>query len=166
MSSKSHDYLDLIFSQKLKFEEEVLQVNCDKDREEVMVLIYTEMCSDEKLAMQIDFLKIKSIDDLDFNGVNIALVQIFLAELISLAKEKNFTRFEIENIKNNKEYLKFLYELAQIYMRGFAGVFYKEVVNTFFDLLSIAGKPEKLSPVVSEVINGTLKRRSLLEQHE
>ncbi|PHR55026.1 MAG: hypothetical protein COA44_11780 [Arcobacter sp.] len=165
MPSKSQTYLDLIFCDKIKFEEEVLRVKCDEDRKEVMSLICSEICSDKKLAKHINFLKIKTVNDLDFDGVNIAFVQLLLAELLSLLKEKNLTFVEIENVKKNKQYLKFMYELSQIYMRRFSGIFYKEVVNTFFDLLSIADKPEKLSPVVKEVINGTAKRKSLLEQH-
>lgn len=163
--SKSQAYLTLIFSDKTKFEEEVLQVKCDEDRKEVMSLSCSEICSDKKLSKSMNFLKIKSIDDLDFDKVHIALVQLLLAELLSLLKEKNFTRVEIDSVKKNKQYLKFMYELSQVYMKRFSGLFYKEVVNTFFDLLAIADKPEKLSSVVSEVINGTEKRKSLLEQH-
>ena len=165
MASKSQDYLALIFSDKLRFEEEILHVKCDEDRKEVMSLICGEICSDEKLAKKMNFLKIRSIDDLDFDGVVIALVQLLLAELLSVLKEKNFTRVEIEGVKKNKQYQKFIYELSQIYLRRFSGLFYKEVVNTFFDLLSVADKPEKLSRVVFEVINGTSMYKSLLEQH-
>ncbi len=163
--SKSQEYLDHIFSDKLIFEKEVLHVNCDEDRKEVMSLICHDICANESLAPKISFLKIKSIDDLDFSGVKIALVQLLLAELLSLLKEKRYTRVEMESAKKNKEYIKFLYELAQIYMRRFGTYFYKEVVNTFFDLIGIADKADNLSPVVSEAINGTKKRKSLLEQH-
>jgi len=165
MASKSQEYLALIFSDKLKFEEVVLQVKCDEDRKEVMSLICTELCADETLSKQVNFLKIKTIDDLDFSGVPIGFVELLLVEFLSLLKEKHFTRVEIDNAKKNKKYQKFMYELAQTYMRRFSNLFYKEVVNTFFDLVSIADKPEKLSPIVLAVINGTALRKSLLEQH-
>jgi len=165
MSSQSQSYLALIFSDKVKFEEEVLHVKCDEDRKEVMSLICNELCLDEKLSKKMNFLKIKTINDLDFEGVSIAFVQLLVVELLSLLKEKGFTRVEIDTVKKNKQHLKFIYDLVQIYMRRFSGLFYKEVVNTFFDLVSIADKPEKLSNVVSEVINGTSLHKSLLEQH-
>jgi len=165
MSSKSQAYIDKLFSDKLVFEKEVLQVKCDEDRKEVMRLICSEICNDKALSKHVNFLKIKTIDDLSFEELHIALVQILVAELLSLLQEKFFTRVEIENVKKNKKYLKFIYELAKIYLNRFASLFYKEVVNTFFDLVSIADKPDKLSPVVLEVINGTEKRKSLLEQH-
>jgi len=165
MPSKSQVYLEHIFSDKLKFEEEVLHVKCDEDRKEVMTLICNEICNDKKFALKMNFLKIKTINDLDFDGVTIDFVEILLLELLYLLKEKNFTRVELETTRHNKKYLKFIYELAQIYMRRFSGLFYKEVVNTFFELVGIADKPEKLSKVASEVIHGTSERKSLLEQH-
>jgi len=163
--SKSQEYVEYLFSDKLIFEKEVLQVKCDEDRKEVMTLICDDLCNDEKLAPQVNFLKIKSINDLNFGDVSIALVQVLLAELLSFLKEKNFSRVEIESVKKNKGYLKFLYELSQIYMRRFSSLFFKEVVNTFFDLISIADKADSLSPVVLEVISGSKNRKSLLEQH-
>lgn len=163
--SKSQEYLELIFSDKPVFEKEVLQVKCDEDRKEVMHLICSDICNDKKLAQEVNFLKIKSLDDLTFKGVNIALVQVILAELISLLKEKHFAPSEIEAIKKNKVYLKFMYELAQMYMRRFGSIFYKAVVNTFFELISVADRADKLSPVVLDVINGSKNRKSLLEQH-
>lgn len=163
--SKSQEYLEHLFSDKLIFEKEVLQIKCDEDRKEVMTLICSDICNDKKLASEVNFLKIKSINDLSFKGVNIALVQVVLAELISLLKEKRYTSSEIDAIRKNKTYLKFMYELVQIYMRRFSSIFYKAVINTFFDLISIADKADKLSPVVLDVINGTKDRKSLLEQH-
>jgi len=163
--SKSQDYLKHTFSNRLIFEEEVLRVKCDEDRKEVMSLICGEICADDTLSKRMNFLKIKSIDELNFEKVNIALVQLLLVELLSLLKEKNFTRVERDTIQKNQQYLKFMYEMAQVYMRRYSSLFFKEIVNTFFDLLSIADKPENLSPVVSEVIHGTEQRKSLLEQH-
>jgi len=142
-----------------------MHVNCDADRQEVMTLMCKELCSSSKIASQISFLKLKSIDDLNFDGVNISLVQMFLAELISLLKERRYTYTEIETIKKNKEHLKFLYLLAQSYMRRFGNLLYKEVVNTFFELIGVAGKPESVSKVVDETINGSDRQKSLLEQH-
>lgn len=165
MANRSKVYIDRLFSDKKIFEEEVLQVKCDEDRREVMSLVCEEICNDNKLAASINFLKIKSIDDLDFSGVHIALVQVLVGELLSLLKEKRFTHVEVENVRKDKACLKFIYELAQSYMQRFSSVLFKEVVNTFFDLISIAGKAEKLSPVVIEVINGSKKRPSLLELH-
>jgi len=163
--SKTKEYLEYLFSDKLIFEKEVLRVKCDEDRKEVMSLICSDICSDESLASHINFLKIRSIDDLNFEGVPIALVQLLLAELLSFLEDKSYTRVEINAVKKNKKYLKFLYELAQTYMRRFSSLFYKGVVDTFFDLVSLADRADKLSPVVLEVINGTKDRKSLLEQH-
>lgn len=162
--SKSQEYLEYLFSDKLIFEKEVLHVKSDEDRKDIMSILSRDLCNDRNLASKVNFLKIKSIDDLNFKGVNISLVQIFLAELLSLLEEKHYTRAEIESVKKSKIYLKFLYELAQTYMRRFSSAFYKEVVNTFFDLISIADKANQLSPLVLEVINGTQNTKSLLQQ--
>ena len=165
MANRSQAYLAHLFSDRNIFEEEVLQVKCDEDRKEVMSLVCEEICNSDKLASSINFLKIKSIDDLDFSGIHIALVQVLVAELLSLLKEKRFTHVEIENVRKDKGYLKFIYELAQSYMQRFSSVLYKEIVNTFFDLVGIASKAEKLSPVVLEAIKGSKNRNSLLELH-
>ncbi len=163
--TKSQAYIQELFSDAKVFEKEVLHVNCDEDRKEVMTLMSKEMCSSSKISHQISFLKLKTINDISFDGINIALVQMFLAELISLLKERRYTFTEIETIKKNKEHLKFLYQLAQSYMRRFGGLLYKEMVNTFFECVGVAGKPEKISKIVDEVINGTETHKSLLEQH-
>lgn len=143
----------------------MMQVNCDEDRKEIMSLMSKEICNESDIASQVNFLKIKSIEELDFSRVSISLVQIILAELLSLLKERNYSASQIETIKKNKEHLAFIYALAQIYMRRFGAEFYKEVINTFFDLISIADRADKLSPVVLEAIAGTEKKKSLMEQH-
>lgn len=158
-------YIQDLFSDKQLFEKEVMQVNCDEDRKEIMALMSKEICNESDIASQVNFLKIKSIDELDFSRVNISLVQIILAELLSLLKEKNYPASQIETIKKNKEHLAFIYMITQTYMRRFGSEFYKEVINTFFDLISIADKADKLSLVVVEAINGTQNKRSLMEQH-
>ena len=163
--TSSQAYIKHIFSDKLIFEKEVLHVKCDEDRKEVMTLVCSDICADIQLASQVNFLKIKSIDDLDFEKVKITLVQILLGELLSLLKEKRYTKVEIDNIKKDKRNQKFIYELASIYLRRFSNLFYKEVVNSFFDLIGTANKAENLSPVVLEVIHGSENRKTLLEQH-
>ncbi len=163
--TKSQTYVKHIFSDKLVFEKEVLHVNCDEDRKEVMTLICKDICTDKKLAGEVNFLKIHSIDDLNFEKVKITLVQVLLSELLSLLYEKRYTKVELESIKKDKTHQKFIYELASIYLRRFSSLFYKEVVNSFFDLIATANKPETLSPVVLEVIHGSENRKTLLEQH-
>lgn len=161
----SQDYIQNIFSDHKIFEKEVLYVSCDADRQEVMHLLAKELCTKSKIANKISFLKLKSINDLDFDGVNITLVQMLLTELVSLLKEKRFTHVEIEEIKKNKLYLKFIYKLVQAYMHRFSTVVYKEVVNTFFERISVADKPENIAKVVQEAIDGNKRYKSLLEQH-
>ncbi len=163
--TKSQAYIQNLFSDKVIFEKEVLHVNCDEDRKEVMSLMCKELCTNSKIAHQINFLKLKSIDDINFDGVNIALVQLLIAELVSLLNERRYTQAEIDSIKKNKVYLKFMYQLAQTYMRRFGTLLYKEVANTFFELIGVADKPENVSKVVHEAINGNDRYNSLLEQH-
>jgi len=162
--SKSQEYLEHIFSDKLTFEKDVLLVSCDEDRKEIMTLLSKELCLTENLASEINFLKLKSINNLNFKNVSIVLVQLLMAELISLLKEKNFTRTEIENVSKNRQYLKFIYELVQVYLRRFSDILYKEVVCTFFDLVSVSSKPAELKKIVLEVIDGTKSISSFLEK--
>ncbi len=163
--TKSQEYIQKLFSDKSIFEKEVLHVKCDEDRKEVMSLMCKELCTKSKISHQINFLKLKSIDDINFDGAKIALVEILLAELISLLSERRYTRVEIDTIKMDKTYLKFMYQVAQGYMLRFGTLLYKEVANTFFELLSTADKPDNVSNVVHEVINGNDTYKSLLEQH-
>jgi len=164
--SKSQKYLDELFSDKLKFEEEVLFVKCDEDRKEVMTLLCKEVCSEHYLASELNFLKLKSLNQLSFKSVSITITQLIMLELVSVLKEKNFTKTEIENIKKNKSALKFIYELTQTYLRRFSDILYKEVVESFFELIGIADKPENLKKIVLEVISGTKDKTSLLEMPE
>ncbi|MDF1880077.1 hypothetical protein JHD50_01970 [Sulfurimonas sp. MAG313] len=165
MSSKSQAYIQDLFSDKLLFEKEILGVHCDADRKDIMALMCKEICNDEKYAPKMNFLKIKSIYALDFTGLSIALVELLVVELLCVLKEKRYSSVEIETIKKNKGHLKFIYELIQTYMRRYSGIFYQEVVNTFFDLLSVSDRADKLSPLVLEIINGNEHHKSLLEQH-
>ncbi|MFC2074013.1 hypothetical protein ACFLR3_02065 [Campylobacterota bacterium] len=163
--TKSQEYVQNLFSDKLIFEKEVLHVKCDEDRKEVMTLMCKELCTSSKISHQINFLKLKSIDDINFDGVKIALVEILLAELISLLRERRYTRVEIDTIKMDKTYLKFMYQLAKTYILRFNTLLCKEIANTFFELLSTSDKPENVGKVVHEVINGNDNHKSLLEQH-
>ncbi len=163
--SKSQEYIDTIFSDVLTFENEVLHAKCDEDRKEIMALMCKEICYESRISPTVNFLKIKSLDSMDFSSVTIVLVELLLAELKSLLEEKRYTPVEIDRITKDKKYLKFMYTLMNTYSRRFSSIFYKEVVNTFFELLGVADKAEKVSPVVLEVINANKERRSLLEQH-
>jgi hypothetical protein len=163
--SKPQEYIDKLFSDVLIFEKEVLQVKCDEDRKEIMTLMCKEICYESRIAPTVNFLKIKSLDAVDFSAVTIVLVELLLAELKSLLQERRFTSADIDRITKDKEYLKFMYTLMNTYSRRFSSLFYKEVVNTFFELISVADKADNVSPVVLEVINGSEKRKSLLEQH-
>lgn len=163
--SKKQEYIEEIFSDIFKFESEVLQVKCDEDRKEIMALMCREVCYESNISAQVNFLKIKSIDRLDFSSLNIALVQLLLAELTSLLKEKSYTSADIEAVAKNKIYQQFMYDLMKTYSKRFSSLFYKEVVNSFFDLVSIADKAENVSALVLEVIHGNKNRKSLLEQH-
>jgi hypothetical protein len=163
--SKSQEYIEKIFSDVLTFEHEVLHVKCDEDRKEIMILMCRDICYESRIAASVNFLKIKSLEQMDFSAVTIVLVELLIAELKSLLEEKRYTAVEIENITKDKQYLKFMYTLMNTYSRRFSSIFYKEVVNTFFELLGVADKPDRVSPVVLEVINGDKKRKSLLEQH-
>ncbi len=162
---KSQEYIDTIFSDVLTFEFEVLHAKCDEDRKEIMTLMCNEVCYESRIAPMVNFLKIKSLDTMDFSSVTIVLVELLLAELKSLLEEKRYTPVEIDRITKDKKYLKFMYTLMSTYFRRFSSIFYKEVVNTFFELLSVADKAERVSHVVLEVINANKERRSLLEQH-
>ena len=163
--TKSQEYIQNLFSDASVFEKEVLHVSCDEDRKEVMTLMSKELCSQSKIVNQINFLKIKSIDEISFNDVEIALVEVLISELISLLKERRYTRVEIDVIKKDKSHLKFLYQLAKSYFQRFGSIIYKEVVNTFFELIGIADKPQNLNKVVHEAIDGNDRHKSLLEQH-
>lgn len=163
--SKSQEYIENLFSDVLIFEKEVLHVKCDTDRKEIMALMCKEICYQSRIASTVNFLKIKSLDQMDFSTFTIVLVELLMAELKSLLEEKRYTPTDIEKISKDKKYLKFMYTLMSTYSRRFNSIFYKEVVNTFFELLSLADKAEKVSPVVLEVINGDKERKSLLEQH-
>ena len=163
--SKSQEYIEKIFSDVLAFEKEVLQVKCDEDRKEIMTLMCKDICYESRIAPTVNFLKIKSLDKMDFTSVTIVLVELLLSELKSLLEEKRYTRTDIERITKDKKYLKFMYTLMSTYSRRFSSIFYKEVVNTFFELLGVADRAENVSPVVLEVINGSKEKKSLLEQH-
>jgi len=163
--SKSQEYIDELFSDVLTFEREVLHVKCDEDRKEIMTLLCKEICYESRIAPAVNFLKVKSLGAMDFSAVTIVLVELLLVELKSLLEEKRYTSADTERITKDKEYLKFMYTLMSTYSRRFSSIFYKEVVNTFFELLSVADKADNVSPVVLEVINGDKERKSLLEQH-
>jgi len=163
--SKSQEYIDTIFSDVLTFEKEVLHVKCDEDRKEIMTLLCKDVCYESRIAPTVNFLKLKGLDAIDFSAVTIVLVELLLVELESLLEEKRYTPTDIKKITKDKEYLKFMYTLMGTYSRRFSSIFYKEVVNTFFELLSVADKAENVSPIVLEIINGNNEKKSLLEQH-
>ena len=164
--SKSQEYIKYLFSDVSVFEKEVLHVSCDLDRQDIMTMISKDICNADDLAPKINFLKINSIDDLDFSKVNICFVQIILEETFSVLYENRCSKVEVETLKNDKEKLKFIYDLVKSYMRRFSSVFYKEVINTLFELVSVAHRPESLSKVVHEVVCGNENHKSLIEHHD
>lgn len=162
---RSQEYIEKLFSDVSVFEKEVLHVTCDNDRQDVVQMISKDICNDSNTASTISFLKINSINDLDFSKVNIIFVQIVLEEVFAVLHEKRCSKAEINSVKKDKQKLKFIYDLVKSYIRRFGSIFYKEVVNTFFELVSVAHRAESLSKVVHEVVCGNENHRSLLEHH-
>ncbi len=149
-------FINNLFSDKVIFEKEILDVKSEKDRSDIMRILSKSIVR-ESLKEHINFLYIKDIKDFTLKHIiNILFKDIASEWVIYTGDVFNYSKEEALSELQSKERVKFIHLLVLNYYKYYKCYIFEEIANTFIELLaSINNKSTKII-LVNAVINSDL----------
>ncbi len=122
-----------IFSSQREFEKEVLLIDDELEREEVLDIIARSLVYD-KLKYQLHFYYLKKREDIDTSKIEQAIAQIIIEEfLLYLKDELAFTKVESKFTVSQKEVILFINALASFYYKRYHSHIFSLSADTLFE---------------------------------
>ena len=152
---QKQEYINLIFSERLLFEWEVLHVFSQDDRLEVMHILAKTIVRD-RLKYEINFLFIQNYEDFKFSQiVNILFHEIANEWLVYATEVLKYPKnIAIEELKDKKR-VRFIHSLANTYYKKYKEHIFEEIADTFLELVVDIEEETKL---IKDVLQGDLMK--------
>jgi len=161
--SENQEFIDYIFSEKQYFLDEIFALESKEQEHELIKEFAYEIIYESPMRTRLNFCHMKSFAQFDAKKIPIQMTQIFMHEVHNfLVDDGGFTQEEIESATTDKKHLQFLYTISLEYFKQFRPMFYKIVVDSFFDLLKDVNSIKEIPEIAMEVVKGTVKHRSLM----
>ena len=157
------EFIDNLFTEKTLFEQEVLNVTSDHDRAEIIKILAVNIVGDI-LKEHLNFLYIKSLSDFTLKHIVNILFKEIASEWIDYAiDELKYSKEEaLEALRLNNR-VQLIKSLSQEYYTVYKGYIFREIADSFIELLALNAKVDKKSVLINAVINSNLiVDRSLL----
>lgn len=145
-----------IFTKRIIFERDVLNVRSQKERSEIMHLLAKTIVRDT-LKEHLNFLYINNMLDFTLKHVVNILFKEIASEWISYAIEVlNCSKDEALSELQDSSRVKFVHQLVESYYRSYKDYIYEEISNTFIELLASMNQDSPKILLVNAVINSDL----------
>ena len=153
---KQEELIEKIFTNKLFFEKEILDIQSENDRSEVMRILSTEMV-ENILKENINFLYIEKLEYFTLTPVINILFKELANEWISYAMDVlEFSKEDALEELQADERVKFIHILAVDYNRFYKDYLFEAIANSFIDLLSSMNQGSEKIKFVNSIINSDL----------
>jgi hypothetical protein len=149
---------EAIFKDEVTFEKQVLDIQNETDRKEVMLMLADEIVK-VQLRDELHFAYLKSYDDLKTDGIIKVILQRVSSEAGGYLEEKlRFTKtMTLQTIRKTPNLL-FLKRLSLYYYKRYAHMIFERVADSFFEKVAMLPSPEKVPAVLREAVEGSAKR--------
>jgi len=149
-----------IFKKKEVFEKEVLNILSDKDRAEIMQILAVSLVRGS-LKEELNFLYIKQFSKFTFKPIlNILFKEIASEWIYYTMDELGYTKEKALEEIQNKERVLFIRSLVGDYYKKYKHFIFREIADTFIELLKITPHAKTSSKLISEVLNSNLVVRN------
>lgn len=152
-----------LFKSRILFEKEVLNVNGDQDREEIVHILAISFVGDI-LKEHINFLYIQNLSDFTLKPIVNLIFKEMASEWVDYAMhELEYSKNEaLEELRIDNR-VQFLRILADDYYKHYKDCIFEEIVDSFIELLVLNSDKNEKSRIINAVINSSLvPNRSVL----
>jgi hypothetical protein len=155
--------VDSIFSDELKFEKRVLDIQNEAERKEVMTILANEIVN-TLLRDALHFSYLKSYDDLLTDDIVKIILKRLSSEAACYLEEKlRYTKAMTADAIHQRSHLLFLKRLSLFYYKRFGHLVFAKVADTYFEKVASLPSPENPPNLLLDALQGTEKHPSLVK---
>lgn len=155
--------VDSLFSDEVKFEKIVLDIQNEGERKEVMTLLANDVVN-RQLRDSLHFSYLKSYDDLQTDGIAKIILKRLSDEAAGYLEEKlRFTKAMTADTIHRRPHLLFLKRLSLFYYKRFGHLVYSRIADTFFEKVAALPSPENPPKLLLDAFEGTARHPSLVK---
>jgi len=161
--SENQEFIDYLFSESKYFLDEIFNLE-DKEQEHALIKDFAiEIIYESPMRTKLNFCYMNSFAQFDIKKIPIQMTQIFMHEVRNFFKEDGgFSEEDISAATTDKKHLQFLYAMSVEFFKRYRPMFYKIIVDTFFELLKDVKSIKEIPLIATEVVHGTVKQHSLM----
>jgi len=160
---ENQEFIDYLFSESKYFLDEIFALE-DKEQEHDLIKDFAlEIIYESPVRTRLNFCYMNSFSQFDIKKVPIQMTQIFMHEVRNFFEEDGgFSEEDITAATTDKKHLQFLYTLSVDFFKRYRPMFYKIIVDTFFELLKDVKSIKEIPQIATEVVQGSVGHRSLM----
>jgi len=156
------EFITSLFKSITLFEKEVLEVESDFDRYDVMKFMGRQLVT-QVMKEQLNFSYLKSYNDISTKNIKANMVKIFIDEFLEyLQEEHRYTLTMAQEVVLNRQCIHFLQAIVSKYYDRFSHLIYEQSVETFFEKVAALTEPSKANSLINECIEGHNGHASLM----
>jgi len=161
--SENQEFIDYIFSESKYFLDEIFNLE-NKEQEHTLIKDFAiEIIYESPMRVKLNFCYMNSFSQFDIKKIPIQMTQIFMHEVRNFFEEDGgFSEEDISAATTDKKHLQFLYAMSVEFFKKYRPMFYKIIVDTFFELLKDVKSIKEIPAIATEAVNGSVKHRSLM----
>lgn len=160
-TDEKKEFVTQLFSNQSLFEEEVLRVESDIDRAEIMKLLAVSFVRDT-LKEELNFLYIKKISDFTFVPIkNILFKEIANEWLIYASEVLDFSKDNTLQELQDKKRVQFILTIVTLYLKKYQNYIFEEIADTFIELVCESQNSKSKSLLVEEIMSSSLIEKLL-----
>jgi len=161
--SENQEFIDYLFSESKYFLDEIFALE-DKEQEHALIKDFAiEIIYESPMRVKLNFCYMNSFSQFDIKKIPIQMTQIFMHEVRNfLTDDGGFTEEDITAATTEKKHLQFLYAMSVEFFKKYRPMFYKIIVDTFFELLKDVKSIKEIPVIATEVVQGSVNQRSLM----
>jgi hypothetical protein len=150
------EFIEKIFKKNSVFEKEVLNITNEDDRVEIMQILAKFIVGDV-LKEELNFLYIQRFSDFTFKPIiNILFKEIANEWIYFAMQELSFTKKEALLEIQTKKRVLFIRSLVESYYKNYKHYIFKEIADTFIELVENIPNANTQNRVVNEVLKSDL----------
>lgn len=159
LSNEKKVFVEKLFSSKKMFEKNILDVENDDDREEVLMILSKQIVR-VLLREELSFLYLSSLRYFNPSLIPNTLFKELANEWVYYAIEHlGYSKSEAISEMKDKKRVVFLLKVAKLYYAKYQTYFYEEIADTFVELVDNMPNPTLNNELIKEVMRSEFVKK-------
>lgn len=160
LEAEKEQLVRIIFSEREMFEQYILSVHSEEDREDIMVIL-SKMMIRTILKDEFNFLYMGSINKFDFSLIVNLLFKEFANEWVSYAEDKlAYKREDALSEIQNKSRVLFILSVSKWYFRKYKSYFAEHIADSFIELVDLMPNATLNNELIQYVLRSGFVRKN------